>query len=389
MRLLVLTYEFPPLGGGAGNAAAELVRALADRERMEVTVVTSSLGPFRVSKGEFTPNSTIYYLPVGKETGNIHYQTNAELMRYGIRCHRFLREHLRERSYDFCHAVMTVPAGVNAWLIRKKTPYLISLQGSDVPGYADRYKLLYAFLTPVIHRIWKDAAGVVANSRDLRRLALRGAPKQPIDVIPNGIDRTLFSHRGERFPDDGKLHVVCVGRLIGRKGVWELVKGMPQVIEKIPNAHLDLVGDGPLEEPLRRWVGEAGIADHVTLHGLIDRKDLPKHLRSASLFALPSHNEGMSNALLEGIACGLPIVVTDTGGTKELLDGNGLLTPKRDLAALASAIVVILRNEERRRQMVEASLRVADLYSWQKLAADYLRLYDPTPAERRAREYVL
>jgi len=271
---------------------------------------------------------------------------------------------------------MTVPGGVNAWLIRRKVPYLVSLQGSDVPGYSARFKLLYTVLTPIIHRIWKDSQGVVSNSEVLRELALQSAPEQPIDVIPNGVDRERFFPGSQFLATPDKLRIICVGRLIERKGVWELLEAMPMVLAKVPNAHLDLAGSGDLKQALAERIAAMGLSDSVTLHGSVPQEALPVLLRQASLFALPSHAEGMSNALLEGIACGLPVVVTDTGGTKELLDGNGLVIPMQDPGALADAIVEILSNEPKRVAMRLASLKVADRYSWEALGQAYYRLYD-------------
>lgn len=375
MRILILNYEFPPLGGGAGNATAGLVRALEGVPDTEVVVVTSSLDDFQVEHRGLSDNSTIYRLPIGKKGKNIHFQSNKDLLRYSFECYRFLRKLLAEESFDLCHAVMTVPGGVNAWLIRRKVPYLVSLQGSDVPGYSARFKLLYAFLTPIIHRIWKDSRGVISNSEVLRDLAWQSAPEQSIDVIPNGIDRHRF------FPGEGmsatleKLRIICVGRLIERKGVWELLEAMPKVLARVPNAHLDLAGSGDLKQALADRISSMDLNDAVTLHGPVPQEELPVLLRRASLFALPSHAEGMSNALLEGIACGLPVVVTDTGGTKELLDGNGLVIPMKDPDSLADAIIEILSDESKRSAMRKASLKVADRYSWEALGASYLEMY--------------
>jgi len=376
LRILVLNYEFPPLGGGAGNATAGLVRALEGVPDLEVAVVTSSLDGFQAEQQELSRNSTIYRLPIGKKGRNIHFQNNTELLRYSFECYRFLRKLLARESFDVCHAVMTVPGGINAWLIRRKVPYLVSLQGSDVPGYSARFKLLYTVLTPIIHRIWKDSRGVVSNSEVLRELAWQSAPEQCIDVIPNGVDRQRF------FPDDGfpatpeKLRIICVGRLIERKGLWELLEALPKVLARVPQAHLDLAGSGDLKQALADRITSMDLNNAVTLHGAVPQEELPVLLRQASLFALPSHAEGMSNALLEGIACGLPVVVTDTGGTKELVDGNGLVIPMKDPDALADAIIEILSDEAKRAAMRKASLKVADRYSWETLGQAYYKLYD-------------
>jgi glycosyltransferase involved in cell wall biosynthesis len=83
----------------------------------------------------------------------------------------------------------------------------------------------------------------------------------------------------------------------------------------------------------------------------------------------------MSNALLEGMACGLPVVVTDTGGTLELVRDNGLIVPKRDPAALAMAILEILSDEEKRIRMAQSSLSIARAFSWREMARQYRELY--------------
>ncbi len=354
--------------------AAELVRSVGKMPGLKVVVVTSSTGESYVEHEIFSPNSTIYYLPIGKKTGNIHYQTNRELFTYNIACHRFLRKLLTEETFDICHAVMTVPAGINAWFFRKRVPYVVSLQGSDVPWYSERFKFAYTALTPIIRRIWKDSQRVVSNSVRLRDLALKSAPEQAIDVITNGVDRELFAP-GRGDSSNGKARIICVGRLIERKGVWELLEALPIVLEKISNAHLELVGTGPLEAELANRIRETGLGDYVTMHGAIPRDRLPAMLRRASLFALPSHAEGMSNAVLEGVSCGLPIVITDTGGTTELLRDNGIVVPKKDPVALAAAIVDILSDEVKSAAMRRASLEIAKRYSWDWMAQEYLRQY--------------
>jgi glycosyltransferase involved in cell wall biosynthesis len=375
MRVLILNYEFPPLGGGAGNATAELVRALEDEPELEIAVVTSSTRRMRVDQGGFTRNSAIHYLPIGKRRSQIHYQTNRELLTYTVVCHRYLRRLLRRERFDWCLAVMTVPAGVNAWLLRRQMPYLVSLQGSDVPGYTERFRLFYRVLTPMIHRIWRDASSVVANSEGLRTLALRSAPGQPIGVIPNGIDAALFSPAATDMAgrDHGK-RIVCVGRLIERKGVRELLEAFSLVTDEMPDAHLDLIGSGKLERFLERKIHARGLAQRVTLHGSVPHDELPHHLQRGSVFVLPSHAEGMSNALLEAMGCGLPVVVTETGGTWELVRGNGIVVPKHEPKALAAALLDLLGDEPRRAEWGRISRQIALTCSWRTMARRYLEL---------------
>ena len=380
MRLLILGYEFPPLGGGAGNATAELVRSLESYRDMEVVVVTSSDGEARVDRNGFTSNSVIHYVSVGKSGRGIHYQSNLELARYVVAADRFLRRLVKQQSFDCCHAIMTVPAGINAWLLRNHCSYVVSLQGSDVPGFSGRYRALYPILRPMIRRIWNDSKGVVANSGGLRDLALRSAPRQAIDVIPNGIDTDKFRPSNGTNQAEGP-RIICVGRLIERKGIRELVDAFRQVIARIPAARLDLVGEGKLEDEVRARVAGYGLEHAVVVHGALDHDQLPQLLQRAAVFALPSHWEGMSNALAEGIACGLPVVVTDTGGTAELVDGNGRVVPIKDTDGLAAALIELLSDDTLRRQMGERSREIALRYSWQAMTASYVRLYEAAALE--------
>jgi glycosyltransferase involved in cell wall biosynthesis len=375
MRILILSYEFPPLGGGAGNATAELVKALGKNLSHEVVVVTAAIDDEKIKKYTYTPNSIIYYVPIGKAKGNIHYQVQSELLKYSYACHKLLKRLLNTETFDCCHAIMTLPAGFNAWLFRKQIPYIISLQGSDVPGYSERFRLLYPAITPIIHRIWKNAKYVVANSTGLRQLALESAPHQTVEVIPNGVDTELFCPAASDGANSEELRIICVGRLIERKGVWELLKAFKTIVEKIDNVYLDMVGTGSLEKALQQWIRDHRLERRAILHGAVDHDVLPTYLQRSALFVLPSHAEGMSNALAEAVASGLPVVVTDTGGTRELVQKNGVIVPKRDPDALAAAIIEILSNQLKRIDMVKASREIALGYSWETMAERYVDLY--------------
>ena len=122
---------------------------------------------------------------------------------------------LKENHYDLAHAFFAFPS---AWLCYrrvKQLPYLISLRGSDVPGYNERLGLDYKLLSGLFHRIWSAAAGVVANSRGLSDLASAFMPALDIKVIPNGVDTERFFPATEKPSSPTRL--LAVGRLIPRK----------------------------------------------------------------------------------------------------------------------------------------------------------------------------
>ena len=376
MRVLMLNYEYPPLGGGGSNACKYLLREMANKG-IEVDLVTSSpSNKFETEK--IGDTVSIYKLPVNKK--DIHYWTQREIMSYSWKAKKFIDKLMKEKEYDVCHAFFTVPCGAVAYLFRKKMPYIVSLRGSDVPGFNKRFGFQYIFLKPLIKKIWTDAKAVVANSQGLKELALNTSPSQEIGVIYNGIDVSEFEPNldstidDEDSTNDNEIRVVCVSRLIERKGINYLIEAIEKLKDK--QIQLILVGEGKQEDTLKKLVDDLKISDKVDFKGYVDHDQIAEIYRNSDIFVLPSLNEGMSNALLEALAAGLPVIVTDTGGTSELLDGNGVLIPMADSDAIAEAIRGFVDEPVGRRQMGLKSREIAEGMSWMRVGEEYLRLYE-------------
>jgi len=369
MRILMLNYEYPPLGGGAANATARILERFAARSDLHVDLVTSSVGAARTEHPH--ENLTVHFVDIGKR-GSLHHQSVRELLAYARRGGRLARRLAREQRYDVCHAFFGVPCG---WMARKlHMPYVVSLRGSDVPFYSARFRwpdrLLFRWLSP---RIWCGARAVVANSQGLRRLALCCAPEQPIEIIPNGVDTDAF-RPGPRV--DGPLHAVCAARLIPRKGIAHLI----DAIGMLPAAdvRLTLVGEGSQESELRAQVERLGLAGRVRFAGRLPHEQMPVAYAEADVFVLPSLNEGMSNTALEALAAGLPLILTDTGGTEELLhhDRNGVVVPMRSADAIAEALARYVADADLVARHGAASRRIAEGMSWQIVADAYADMYE-------------
>ncbi|MDL1964023.1 MAG: glycosyltransferase family 4 protein, partial [Deltaproteobacteria bacterium] len=110
------------------------------------------------------------------------------------------------------------------------------------------------------------------------------------------------------------------------KGIRFLIEAVGRL--KNDPVELTLIGDGNCEEELKELAKDLGVSDRVMFKGYVNHDSIGEIYRKSDLFVLPSQNEGMSNALLEAMASGLSVIVTDTGGTTELLDGNGVVVPK-------------------------------------------------------------
>ncbi|MFB6116241.1 MAG: glycosyltransferase family 4 protein [Candidatus Nanosalina sp.] len=363
MKVLMLNYEYPPIGGGTGNACKHVLEEMKDREELEVDLVTSSPGEYREEDpGE---NIRIYRLDVDKDRR--HEWKNRELLRYSWKGVRKARELDKTREYDVIHAWSGIPCGVMARFLDK--PFIIGLRGSDVPGYNPDLGLQYMVLKPLIRNTWRNAEEVIPNSRGLRDLAQETLDVD-MPVIPNGVDTEKFRPPETRGESE-KLQVLTVARLTERKRVQDAIKA----VNKTEDTELEIIGEGEKEEELRELVRETGVEEKVNFRGYIPHKDLPEHYRNADVFVLPSLNEGMSNTVLEAISSGLPLIVTDVGGTDELLDGNGQVVPKKDPEAIADELEKYRGNRELLEKHCRRSRKIAEGKSWEKVAESYIEKY--------------
>jgi glycosyltransferase involved in cell wall biosynthesis len=283
---------------------------------------------------------------------------------------------MKEKEYDLCHAFFGIPCGAIAYQFRNKIPYIVSLRGSDVPGFNKRFSLQYVFLTPTIKKIWRTARAVVANSEGLKELALNSSPDQEIDIIYNGIDISEFE---PCFEIHDVLKVLCVSRLIERKGIRFLIEAIGML--KDDKIELVLVGEGNQEEELKQLAKDLGVADGVEFRGYVDHDSISDIYKNSDVFVLPSLNEGMSNALLEAMASGLPVIVTDTGGTSELIDRNGIVVPKGDSNAIAQAVCELMDDPEVRRRMGMKSREIAARTGWGVVGDGYIKVYEKVLSE--------
>ncbi|MBU0495960.1 MAG: glycosyltransferase family 4 protein [Chloroflexi bacterium] len=384
MRLLMLNNEYPPIGGGTATANYYLVREFA-RRGLTVDLVTSTPSRSQHEVEYVNETVTIYRVPIANR--NLHYQTERELLTYMVRALLKVRELMRDRHYDLCHAWSTVPAGLAAGLLQHAhgLPYVVCMRGSDVPGYDVRYRWLYPFITPIIRAIWTSAAAATANSWELRQLALRTAPRLPIEVIPNGIDAASFQTRPADAGDNDPLLILCVARLVERKGIGDLLEAVAQIKAAGQRFRVRLVGTGSHAEPLHQRCVELGLEDVVEFVGYIQHFDIPRIYTQADLFVLPSLNEGMPNAVLEAMAAGLPIITTYTGGTSELIRGNGIIVPTRAPGAIAQALTELLDDAALRTSMGLRSRQIAESLGWEFVADRYQALYQRILASGEAR----
>ncbi len=380
MRVLFFNYEYPPLGGGAGNATYFLLKEFAKILDLEVDLVTASFDDKKHIQ-KVSDKVTVYQIPSGKtgETAQLHYQKKKDFILYTWRAFLFSRKLMKQHHYDLTHSFFTVPCGALSRYFRfsHKLPYIISLRGADVPGYSERFDSLYGKLLPLIKNIWRYAGQVVANSAGLKDLAARNFSAEKISIIPNGVDTEEFQPQPELRPAGKFVITPGASRLTERKGLNYLIEAVKLIEKKYPQVELKIMGDGNAKEQLEAQVKELALEERVEFIGRVPREKTTAYYQAASVFVLPSLNEGMSNALLEAISCGLPVIVTDTGGTSELItDGEGgFIVEAKNSEQIAERLSRLIEDEALREKMGAVNRRKAEEMSWTSVAQQYAELY--------------
>ena len=180
-------------------------------------------------------------------------------------------------------------------------------------------------------------------------------------VVHNWVDTTVFrpSNRHVRPAESERVvQIIYVGWLHPHKGLEYLLRGVELLAKTRSNFHLSIVGDGVLADDLRQLSAELGIDDVVTFVGWVPNRDIPKLLNQSDVFAFATLHEGMPNALLQAMACGLPLVSTNVSGIPEIVDDgvNGFLVPPRSPDSLSVALGKLVDDPAVRRRMGEANV---------------------------------
>ena len=375
MRMLFISYELPPLGGGGGRAALQIARRLARRGHS--VAILSSLFP-GLPERERSDGVAIDRLRVRRK--KMDECTPIELASFMLRSIPAARRLADEMKPSVVCAFFGIPGGPAAWRLRRRRgiPYVLSLRGSDVPRpELAAHQRLHALTRPLLRRMYRDAAGLIAVSDSLRRAALAVLPGARIEVIPNGVDTEQFKPPAGRSGPADRPELLFVGRLREFKGVQDAIAALPALERALGRpARLTIIGDGPSRAALEAQAAALramGSNSEVRFLGWLDPAGLPAAYESASLLLLPSYVEGHSNVILEALAAGLPCVASDVPGIRETVtDGReGFLIPPRDPDALARAAARALADAETWRSMSRNARARAAEFSWDKIAAEY------------------
>lgn len=367
MKILVVNYEYPPVGGGGGRVSAQIAGGLARRGH-EVRVQTSRVAglPAREESPAGVDVRRVFSFRRTADTCSV-----PEMGGYVLSNVVPVLRAARSWCPDVMHVHFAVPTGPVGWVAHKLTrvPYVLTAHLGDVPGGApEQTDRLFRVVKPFTRPIWRSAAAVTAVSSHVASLA-RAAYGIEARVIPNGV-ASVAAAPPPASPD-GVLRLLFVGRMSVQKNPVFLGKVLSSLRGRPWRAVF--LGDGPLRGALEEELRAGGADGQCELRGWADSASVRRAMDSSDMLLMPSLSEGLPVAAVEAASRGLAIAGSTVPGLADVLeDGvNGWSLPVGDAAAWSRALEEAMSGRDVLRERQQGSLRIAGRFDLAGIVAAY------------------
>lgn len=368
-KILFVTNDFPPQAGGIETFIEGLIRQVPNGS---VVVHTSTQHPLATQEAFDQKIYDQMGVVVVRDRQKILLPTPALVKRVAGTIH----------AHAITNVVFgaSVPLGLMAPALRKLgvTKMVAITHGhevwwSKVPFFAQALKRVARNVDHLTYlgSFTKSAISKAIDESDKRKLV----------HLPPGVDIETF-HPEKR--EAARKIILCVGRLVQRKGQDVLIEAMARVRETHPDAHLLIAGVGKYEGKLRALVAKRGLGERVTFTGRVPHSELPALFRSADIFASPTRNrfgglevEGLGIVYLEASASGIPVIAGASGGAPDAVQAGvtGVIVDGRDVSQVASALDELLTDSEQRKAMGARGREWMEReWSWQVIGARFRHL---------------
>ncbi|MGB0653442.1 MAG: glycosyltransferase [Thermoplasmatota archaeon] len=290
----------------------------------------------------------------------------------GLRMARSIEPQLGDWAPDLVHAhFLALPAVAGrALAARRQVPLVITAHGYDVydlPFRGNGWR-------PRVDACLEAAAHIITVSERNRRILIDrlGVAPEKVTRIPNGFDPRLFKPAPAAGLGTARS-ILAVGNLVPIKGCDDLLDAFALLAARDPAARLVWIGDGPLRPHLDRRIQSMGLAGRISMLGRLSHEEVAKWMVRADLFVLASHDEGNPTVVAEALGCGMPVVATDVGGVREVVEPrSGVLVPPQRPDLLAQALDEALERTWDRQAISVTAQKLA----WPHLMAQVRSIYD-------------
>lgn len=378
MKILLINFEFPPLGGGGGVFTRDLALELAKNHKVDV--ITTYFP--NLKRTEQKGNLTIHRVSV---LGRTSLSTATLISMFSFIPSAIIKglKLFKTKNFDIINTHFAIPTGPVGMFLSfiSGVPNILSIHGADI--YDPSRKMSphnNLILVWGVRFILNSATAIVAqssNTSDNAKKLFR--PKKDINIIPLGIPQPALKKisREELSLENIRKYAISVGRLIKRKSYDTLIKALAKVQKDIPLTSIILVGDGPEYTNLKNLSKELGLEKDVIF--IRDADDVKKFalLLAADLYVLSSLHEGFGIVLLEAMFTDLPIVATNNGGQCDLLknDLNAILVPIQDEDILAEGIIEMLKNPNKCNEIINNNRKKRQNFSISSVSEKYIKLF--------------
>ncbi|MCF7831366.1 MAG: glycosyltransferase family 4 protein [Candidatus Pacebacteria bacterium] len=367
-RILVLNYEFPPLGGGASPVSYDIAEKLSQTGDFDIDVVTMGYKGLPQYE-EINKNFRVHRVKCWRSKKELCHPW--EQATYLVSAWFTCNELLKKKNYDICHCHFIIPTGVLAFLLKKKfgLPYIVTSHGSDVLGYNARFKYLYPLLVKSWKKILDNAQKIILPSYFLKNEIKRVYSQlkdEKLVIIPAGFDTDKF------ISQEKKKYIFSSGRLLVNKGFQYLI----QAVSDIDIGYeVHIAGDGPMMEELKIMSEKS--KTRIVFHGWLDNngKEYKGLLEQSAIFVLVSDYESFGMVLVEAMSAGCAIITTNTSGCSEVVDKAGILINPKDADGLRLVLNSVVNDPGYLLKLQQlARSRVKNNYDWGVTLKEYIKI---------------
>lgn len=367
MKILITSasYVFSDyLPGGENRVSYEIVKEL-DRRGHRILLFSP-----KIDLKTFLKNTELIEVGGYRFSQDDYLSYRLNWWRYNLKSYKVAKKLLRKEKIDIIHHIRPAYSGRFSLAGTLGKPFIygpITPTWSKIPldealskverkkrpilGAITRAFTLFEKFT--ISHLWKktlkDSSAILIQMEKLKE-SIPHEFLSKVKVVGLGVDTDFFRPPDEPF--DGNA-ILFLANLYRRKGLEDLLKAMPIVLSRIPDTRLIVVGDGPDRDFFVELTKNLGLEEKVDFEGSVPHYETVKYYKSANIYCLPSYGEPAANTILEAMSCGLPIVATKSGGVPDIVVNgkSGILVLHRDSDALSEALITLLKDEGKRKEM--------------------------------------